>query len=165
MAWMNTKSSPFGYIIAQGKYRELDQLFFRTLKQSMVLLLIGIGMFFSFLLYAARHYPKYASRVLTPWAFGFLLLGVVVNHILTSEALYLRAHKQEPFFVVSIVGAILIAISTYILSRYGNVNMVAVGYFFSGGVVGMIMGNYIFIKKRREWHSHNADIQQSALSQ
>lgn len=158
MAWMNTKSSPFGHIIAQGKYQELDNLFFRTFKQSMVFLLVGLSAFFFCLVYAARHYPKYANRVLTPWAFGFLLLGVIANHILTSEALYLRAHKQEPFLIVSVVGAILIAISTYFLGRYGSANAVAVGYFFCGGAVGLIMGNYIFITKRRAWHMQSSEI-------
>jgi hypothetical protein len=151
IAWMNTKSSPFGHIIAQGKYRELDHLFFRTLKQSTIFLLAGITTFFSCLLYAARHYPKYADRVLTPWAFAFLLLGVISNHIVTSEALYLRAHKQEPFLIVSVIGAILITISIYFLGRYESANAVAVGYFLCSWPTGL-MGSYIFITKRRAWH-------------
>ena len=31
LAWMNTKSSPFGALVAQRKFDELDRLFFRTL--------------------------------------------------------------------------------------------------------------------------------------
>ena len=153
IAWMNTKAAPFGHIIAQRKYKELDQLFFRTLKQSMLLLVIGSVVLFICLIYAGNYYPKYADRVLTPWAFWFLLLTIMVNHIIFSEAIYLRAHKQEPFLIVSVVNAILVGSTTYILGRYWSANAVAVGYFFSGSFSGLLLGTYIFITKRREWHA------------
>jgi hypothetical protein len=38
IAWMNTKASPFGALIARGEIRQLDHLFFRTLKQSTAML-------------------------------------------------------------------------------------------------------------------------------
>ncbi len=152
-AWMDTKMSPMGNIIAQGKYRELDQIFFRTLKQSLVILAIGIGMFFFFLEYTSVYYPKYAGKVLSPWAFGFLLMNVILGRITASEAIYLRAHKQEPFLVLTVVTAILTGSTTYILSRYYSINAVAVGYFFSWGVTGLLLGTYIFITKRRIWHA------------
>ncbi len=154
IAWMNTKASPFGHIIAQGKYQELDQLFFNTLKQSTVLLVGGIGAFLLCLGYISKHYPKYANRVLDPWAFSFLLLTALAGHVITSEAIYLRAHKQEPFLIVSVVNALLIGLATYFMGRYWSANAVAVGYFLCGGVVGLILGTYIFITKRRAWHVH-----------
>ena len=109
LAWMNTKASPFGAMVAQGRFAALDRLFFRTLWQSTVLLAIGATMFFFALLLAENSSPKLANRVLPDWAFSLLLLNTILNHIVVSQALYLRAHKQEPFLVPTIISAVLIA--------------------------------------------------------
>ncbi len=153
IAWMNTKASPFGYLIAQRKYVDLDFLFFRTLKQSTLFLLTGTGTFFICLEYAAIHYPKYAGRVLVPWAFGLLLLTAIASHIITSEAIYLRAHKQEPFLIVSIANAVFVGLAAYFLGRYYSANAVTVGYMLGQGAIGLALGTYIFVTKRRAWHS------------
>ena len=152
LAWMNTKASPFGTLVAREKYDELDRIFFRTLKQSTVLLICGCVAVFSGLLLASSIVPKFAGRVLTPWAFGLLLFSAVGNHIVFCQALYLRAHKQEPFLVPGIFGALMIGSATYLLARYGSVNAVAVGYFLGNGMFAPSVTTFIFFKKRREWH-------------
>ena len=157
IAWMNTKASPFGYLIAQKKYADLDFLFFRTLKQSTLFLIAGTGMFFICLEFAAVHFPKYAGRVLVPWAFGLLLLTTIASHITSSEAIYLRAHKQEPFLIISVVNAVLVGLSAYFLGRYCSANAVTVGYMLGQGAVGLALGTYIFVTKRRMWHAPNSE--------
>jgi hypothetical protein len=91
-------------------------------------------------------------RLLPPWAFALLLLTTIVNHILFSEALYLRAHKREPFLLNSIIIAILVGGATFPLAKFWGENAVVVGYFFLGGLVGLGAGTYVFVTKRREWH-------------
>jgi hypothetical protein len=154
IAWINTKAAPFGSIIAQKNYQKLDDLFFKTLTQSTAFLICGAGVFFICLEFAVRHNLKYAGRVLVPWAFGFILLTIIANHITGSEAIYLRAHKQEPFLVLSIINAVSVGLSTYFLARYWTASTVAVGYFLSQGVIGLSVGTYIFTTKRRIWHAY-----------
>ncbi len=154
LAWMNTKASPFGALVAQQKYHELDRVFFRTLKQSTVLLICGCGAVFSAVLFAAHLAPKFALRLLTPWAFGLLLVTAISNHIVFCEALYLRAHKQEPFLIPGIFCASTIACASYLLARYASVNAVAVGYFVGNGILGVSVATFIFLKKRQEWHAY-----------
>lgn len=152
MAWIYTKASPFGTLVARGEIQKLDTLFFRTLWQSTTLLLCGAIAFFVVLIVAGSHFPRLTARVLPPWAFALLLLTTVVNHVVFSEALYLRAHKQEPFFAQAITVAVLLGCATWLLGKYSGVGAVTIGYFCIGGLFGFLSGTYIFITKRRQWH-------------
>jgi hypothetical protein len=152
LAWMNTKASPFGAMVAQGRFADLDRLFFRTLRQSTVLLAIGASIFFFALVLAEYSSPKLANRVLPAWVFSLLLLNTILNHVVVSQALYLRAHKQEPFLVPTIVSAILIASSTIFLGKYYGTTGVVVGVFAQSVFFAVPSATYIFQTKRKVWH-------------
>jgi O-antigen/teichoic acid export membrane protein len=152
LAWINTKSSPFGALVAQREFQQLDRLFFRTLRQSTLLLAGCCAVVFCGLLLCAHYAPRLAARVLTPWAFGLLLLTAVMNHVLFSQAIYLRAHKAEPFLVAGVCAAIVMACSTYVMGRFLGVNAVAAGFFVVTLVTTPIT-TYIFLTKRTLWHS------------
>ena len=152
MAWINTKASPFGTLVARGEIEQLDAIFFRTLWQSTALLVCGAAAFFVVLIVAGSHFPRLTARVLPPWAFALLLLTTVMSHVVFSEALYLRAHKQEPFFTQAITVAILLGSTTWLLGKYSGVGAVTIGYFSIGGIFGLLSGTYIFLTKRRQWH-------------
>ena len=153
ISWMSTKSAPFGNLVARGDFASLDRLFFRTLKQSTVLLAIGAAAFMSCLLYIAGHFPKLAGRVLAPWAFAFLLITVISNHVVFSESVYLRSHKREPFLIVSIINAVAVGAGTYFFGRFSGANAVALWYFFGSGVLGLLLGTYVFVTRRKGWHA------------
>lgn len=152
-AWMNTKAASFGSMIARREFENLDRIFFRSLVQSSLLLLAGEGAFFSGFLWVERHYPALALRTLPPSVFAFLLAAIFLNHILYSEAIYLRAHKREPFLVLSIVVATLTAASTLLTGRWWGAAGVTIGYFVTGGVVYLAGGSYIFQSARKLWHT------------
>lgn len=158
LAWMSTKASPFGNLVARGEILALDKLFFRTLWQSTVLLLIGAASCLSCLVFIAYRFPSLAMRVLPPWAFGLLLLTTVMNHVVMSEALYLRAHKREPFLIQAVSIAVALGISTVILGRVGGATAVTVGYFAFGGVLSLTLATHIFMTKRKQWHVPSSKI-------
>ena len=152
MAWINTKASPFGSLVARGEIAALDTLFFRTLWQSTALLATGATAFFLVLLVASYRLPNLAMRVLPPWAFALLLLTTIMNHVVFSEALYLRAHKREPFLGQTVIIAVILGCATFLLGRFLGANAVTVGYFTIATILGLPSATYIFIRKRREWH-------------
>jgi hypothetical protein len=152
LAWMSTKAAPFGNLIARGETSALDSLFFRTLRQSLVLLSTVCAGFFFCLLIADRFLPRLAARVLPNWAFALLLVTTLLNHIFFSEALYLRAHKREPLLVQAVVIAVLMAISTYISARFWGASGITVGYFLFAGLLAAGWGTRTFLEKRREWY-------------
>jgi len=153
LAWMSTKASPFGTLVARGEYKTLDQLFFRTLWQSSCLLAVGTVTLLLCIGFVTRNYPHLAVRVLPLPVFGILLATIFCNHFVFCEAFYLRAHAREPFLTVSIVVGVLTACSTIFLGKLWGAQGVTIGYFCTSGVFGFAFGTYLFITKRRQWHT------------
>jgi len=153
ISWVNTKSAPFGTMIARKDYAQLDTTFFQALKQSISVFVVGALIVWLGTIYMNWAHIRFAQRILNPTSLGILLLASSLNVITNSEAIYLRAHKQEKFLLISIVGALLIGASTYFLGReYGALGMVT-GYFSVGLLIGLPVGTYIFIKYRKLWHA------------
>jgi hypothetical protein len=75
-----------------------------------------------------------------------------MNHVVSSEALYMRSHKREPLLIQTVVIALLLGISTVTSARFLGTNAVTLGYFIFGGIASIIWGTRTFIAKRREWY-------------
>lgn len=153
LAWISTKSAPFGMLIARRDFAELDRRFFPSLWQSLGVLVVGcllvwlgdLALFFF-------HHPL-RLRVLEPSPMSLLLGATVVTHIVFSEAVYLRAHKQEPFLAVSLIWGVLAGGSSLILVRqYGAAGMM-LSYFVVSLVVGLGGGTWVFMRRRATWHA------------
>ncbi len=151
-AWINTKAAPFGGMIARRDFTTLDRTFFRALTQSGTLLLGGdVGVLGS-LVVVERYWRPLATRMLPIPVFSLLMFTVFLNHLISSEAAYLRAHKREPFLVLSILVALLTGVSTWFTGRLWGSTGVTIGYFLCGGVFYLAGGTYIFAQCRRLWH-------------
>jgi zinc transporter ZupT len=152
VSWVSTKSAPFGTLIARKEYRRLDQTFFQALTQSCAVSLAGALIAWLGCIYLNSQYPRFAQRLLQPVPLGFLLLYMVVNVVIFAEAYYLRAHKREVFFVNSVVGAVVIALCTFIFGRrYGATGIVASSCLVNFG--GLLWATYKFRKYRILWHA------------
>lgn len=152
IAWMNTKAAPFGRLIALGDFRELDHRFFRALTQSTAINLLGAVTILAAALLLGVYGHPLAHRLLAPLPLTLLLLGSVGNNIVSGEAMYLRAHKQEKFMLNSIVGALYTAPMAWILGRSFGAPGIAVGYLAGTIVIGLGFGTFTFQKYRRAWH-------------
>ncbi len=164
LAWISTKSAPFGMLIAQRNYAELDRRFFPCLWQSLGVLVSGcILIWFGDLAIFVFH-SSLRLRVLEPLPMALLLGATVITHIVFAEAVYLRAHKQEPLLVVSLVWGVLAAGASFILGRqYGATGMMF-GYFMMSLIVGLGGGTWVFVKKRALWHAPDALSSESVLN-
>jgi hypothetical protein len=149
---MSTKASPFGVLVARRQWHELDTLFFRTLRQSALVLVAG-----GLLIYAAVAYLNYihhpfSRRVVSPTTFAMILTATMMNHIVFCEAQYLRTHKAEPFLWTSITIAILTAGSTLLFAKPFGAFGVSAGYLVCC-TFGLVAGTQIFLAKRKGWHA------------
>jgi hypothetical protein len=153
ISWISTKSSPLGSLIAQKNYTELDKRFFPALWQSAGVAAIGgiTLLIVVWLLHEVRHPIGQRFIELTPLA--ILCIATVANVYVYGLSVYLRAHKQEPFLLLSIVNGSLMCISTFILGRFYGVNGMMIGYLAINTLVGVGYGSFIFARKRREWHA------------
>jgi len=151
LAWMTTKAAPFGSLIAKKDTPELDRMFFRSLRQSIslfggaaALVLIGV-------LAAPHILPKISLRIEGWPIFLLLLLTALSSHVVQSEAIYLRAHKCEPFLVQSIVIALCTGASVVVFAKTAGALGVSMAYFVVLGVAGVISATAIFRTKRSQW--------------
>jgi len=152
IAWISTKAAPFGALIARREYAALDQLFFRTLWQSLGLAALGAAAVWTAVVVFKHQHIGFAQRVLPPLPFALLLISMCINQVVASWGLYLRAHKQEKYLIPSVVAAACVALSTYLLgSRFGALGMTT-GQLAIGIVMGLGFGGSIFLKYRRLWH-------------
>jgi hypothetical protein len=82
---------------------------------------------------------------------ALLLITSVVLHLIYSEAVYLRAHKAEPFVVVAVVTSLATGVSSYLLVKSHGAAGISAGYLVCMAVY-LAVGSLIFQQKRREWH-------------
>ena len=152
LAWVSTKAAPFGNLVALKKWKELDRIFFPCLLQS-TLVLAGLccAVYSGVILLHLYHLPL-ASRILPLAPLAFLLLTTLINQPLFAAAVYLRAHKQEPFLWISLVNGICVTVSTFIFAHiYGSLG-VMIGYFIINSIC-TLYGLKLFTKLRSKWHT------------
>lgn len=150
--WLLTKAPRFGVLIANKEYGTLDQLFFRSAAASVVVTCCGAATIWGiiYLLYFLDH--PLAMRVLPPLPAGLFLTATVLMQSSFPLAVYLRAHKKEPFLSVSVGGGVLIGLSTWQLgSRFGAIGMAA-GYLAVVALFSLPVGTAIWYRCRTEWH-------------
>lgn len=152
-SWVITKAAPFGTLVARKRYKELDRVFFRAILQSSAIFCVGASLVFAGLLYMKHIGHPFANRILDPSLVAVLICCAFMNHVLFAEAVYLRAHKQEPLLWVSVTAALAMGLSTWLLGRsYGAQGMIA-GYFIASVVISLGAGTFVFLRKRRQWHT------------
>ena len=149
LAWMSTKATPFGQMIARGDYVRLDRVFFRTLWQSLGVLFALACACMAGVLLVPHIYPRLAARMLAPAGFALLLAAAVGAFVVQSEAIYLRSHKYEPFLWLSVVIAALTLTGACLLTARWGILGAAGTYFVCTGIIGPISATAIFRSQRR----------------
>jgi hypothetical protein len=152
VSWVSTKAAPFGRLIAHKEYQQLDQTFFQALRQSFAVSSAGALAAWLGCLYLNFRHARFAARLLDPFSLGILLLYMVVNVLIASQAYYLRAHKQEVLFVNSLVGAVLVTLCTFAFAPlYGATGIVVSTCVLN--ILGLAWSTYKFQKYRKLWHA------------
>jgi len=148
-AWMSTKATPFGQLIAKKEFVELDHLFFRTLWQSLAVLGVLVVLCMSAVLAIQRFFPGFSARMVPPGSFALLLLTAVSTLVVQSEAIYLRSHKEDPLIWQALAVAILTSAGAYFAAPRWGISGTSIVYFVCTGVIGLISATAIFRTKRR----------------
>jgi O-antigen/teichoic acid export membrane protein len=151
IAWINTKAPGFGSLVAKKDYINLDRLFSLTLSRSLFVM-VAIGgtlCAINYIIHAEA--MKFAYRFLDPLPFLLLVSATIFAYVTYAQAAYLRAHKEEPFMLISLISAALIGGLTFVLAQeYGATGLMA-AYAAVYAIVGVGWGSMIFTSKRREW--------------
>ena len=139
-------------LIAAKRYQELDALFWKVVKVvSAISSLLAFAVFcFVWILNQVDIFL--AARLLSPVTVGLFLLAQVILTASSAFAAYLRAHKKEPLMFLSVLGAILTALSTLILGKYFSALGMASGYL----LINLLIAPLVLIvwwRCRAEWHA------------
>jgi hypothetical protein len=108
LAWVQARTPLFGRLVAKQDYRELDRVFFRLTWISLAVVVAGAAALG--LAVWGLHVCGFrlARRLLEPLPTALFLLAIVCYHIPNCQAFYLRSHKRDPLFVVSVVASLSI---------------------------------------------------------
>jgi hypothetical protein len=150
--WIVTKAPSFGMLIATRRYRELDQRFRRAMIVSTLFAAVMAALLLTLIWLLGILRPALAERVLPLPAAAVLLLGAVLNAILTGIAVYLRAHKKEPLVLVYLLGTgatfLAAALLTPVIGVIGTLGL----YTAIIGLFQLPMSWHIYKRSRVEWH-------------
>ena len=152
-AWVGTKAARFGVFVARCQWDELDRLFFPALWRSFLMVITGFAILLGLVLWMQASGYRWGERVLRPLPLLLLMVASFSNHVGACLAVYLRAHKQEPFLVLTIVMGLLMVPSTYFLGRWFGATGMMAGYAVISFASSIVAGTYIFVRRRREWHA------------
>jgi O-antigen/teichoic acid export membrane protein len=150
---VTTRTPRYGELIARRDFAELDAQFFPAMWRAFGAMALGAAALLggTFLLPRIGGH-RWSDRLLDPLPFALLLATFLINTLFFAEAVYLRAHKQEPLLGIFIASGIAVATCAVTLGRtYGATGMM-LGYFVTTLVISLGGGTWVFVRKRREWH-------------
>ncbi len=153
LPWISTKSTPFGRLIAQREFQELDRLFLRTLGQSLaVFCVIALGANAAAALLAVAA-PHLAMRMVPPHLFAVLVLAAGANCVVQILGTLLRAFKREPFFAQSLaVASLTLSLAILEAPRWGTAG-VTFTYLCATAGLALPSALTIFARQRRRYLS------------
>jgi O-antigen/teichoic acid export membrane protein len=120
LAWVQARAPLFGQLIAKRDYQELDRVYFRLTQISLLVVTAG-ALALGLAVWGLYASPlRLAHRLLEPFPTALLLLGILCYHVPNCQALYIRAHKRDPLFPLSVAASLLIGLSVWWFgSRHG----------------------------------------------
>lgn len=151
LSWFTVNVPKFGNYVSSKDWTNLDKLFFRVFSQSTLVAFIGaiVGVF---IIWVLQNNFSIGDRFLSAWEASFLFGSTILNHIIGSLAIYLRAHKKDPFVWLSVIGAVLVTLTTIILGRHLSTKGIVIGLFLINLLYGLPTAFWVWYTLRKRWH-------------
>jgi O-antigen/teichoic acid export membrane protein len=151
--WIYTRFPAFGSLIAQRRYAELDAAFRKTTLGAVGL--CGLASSLALGAIAGFHATdlKFADRLLPTGTAACLFAGSVIMQISSAQSAYLRAHKAEPFLVLSLLNGALVVSTTLAFGAIWGTAGIAAGYLAVTVLVILPLSTRLFMRLRRDWHA------------
>lgn len=148
--WLQANTPVLAQAVARKDWRGLDAMFGRIFLQSTavswvasLLALAGIWLFSSYTL---------GQRFLSLTDMAYLLAAFALTHMIGALAHYLRVHKQEPFMMLSVVGAILVASTMWYFGKHYGSTGIVISLFLINLVYGLPSALWLWLRLRKMWH-------------
>lgn len=156
LAWIETRRPAFGAFIADQKFDQLDQLFFRMTRLSLLGMILGCSCFCMTVWWINTRsewlFDRLSDRMLPVFPTFLFCCAMILYQFALCTNLYVRAHKRDPFLAASVVSSCVIAGLQLWLGRYFGTTGVAAGYLIGIAAVQVPLWTLIWWTTRREWH-------------
>jgi hypothetical protein len=150
--WIYAKTPMFGSLIAKRRYAELDGMARRVTLAALGVSAALSGAAFAVVVLLDTVHSRFSGRLLPVAAAACLFAAAVLMQLSLAQSAYLRAHRAEPFMIVSLLQGAAIVVTTIVLGNIWGPTGVAAGYL---GVVAFLvlpLGTRVFVRLRRDWH-------------
>jgi hypothetical protein len=150
MAPAQSRAPLFASYAATAQFDRLDQTWRKFSRRAVALMAGAAGLVSLIVVAIAAHEQTIAARLLPPFEFSLLLLGMVFTVGMQCQALYLRAFGKEPYHVVGIMAAVLAAGLALILgASYGALGVVSA--YALATMLSFAWASVLFRRLRQEW--------------
>ena len=144
MSWINAKSPKFTMHIARNEKKQLNILFNGLFVRSTFTVFFASFGLVIVVWYLNKLEINQINRIAEPKLLAILAIITILNAIIFSMAVYMRAHRQEPMLVNTLVCAALIAI-VIILGIKISIFVMMFMYMMVGMVIGLPWTIYLFL--------------------
>ena len=115
--WITIIIPKINILVAQKEYTTLNLIFKKHLIFAIATYCLGIISLFILILFLGQSLP-FADRLVSPFALVIIAIGWLMQIVINSLAIYIRAHKEEPFAIPSFLSAIYITSTTWLIALY-----------------------------------------------
>lgn len=160
-AWVHVRSPLFGILAARRDWKEMDRVFVRLTSISWAFYLLGIvtlgiGVWgLGAVPWSLPH--RLSSRMLDlpeTMVFGVAFL---LMHLPRCQAIYIRAHKQDPFLIAAVISHLVLAVCVVLLGRAFGPWGAAWGLLGVAALVILPVWTWIWWRCLHDWHSISLD--------
>ena len=158
LAWVQMRVPQFGVLIANREFATLDRRFKRLTVISLSMISLGGCLLIAFVwsLGLASDVPlgeELSGRLLPLTPTVVFVVGIVLHQLPQCQIFYLRAHKQEPMLVLSVIGNACIGLLVWLLGWKWGATGAACGYTVVVAVVILPFQHLIWKECRGRWHA------------
>jgi len=151
MAWITSRVPELAKAAGERDWLGLERNFKGAFIFSLLAFVVGALGFM--LTRAALDLTSYGVRFLPIIETAGLLFAVLLTHVSGLLAVYLRAHRREPFMWPSVIGALLTASAAiWVAPMWGSAGVVAV-LVAVNAIFGLPVSVWLWVRLRKEWHA------------
>jgi hypothetical protein len=150
--WIMTRVPRFGVLVANREFARLDRLAAHSGLVATAVAALGAAALYAIIAVLSAIGHPIADRLLPPLPTALFLIATVLMQVSYTQSSYLRAHKKEPFLLLSLVTSMLIAAAAVVFGRDYGATGIATGYLAVVVVLVIPWGTLVFLSCRRQWH-------------
>jgi hypothetical protein len=149
LAWMQTKTAPFGTLVANRDYETLDRRYRTTFWQSTFIFAAGCAALLVGSLGLDRLGYPIVDRLAPFPVMMVFMIAVGLNHSVFNRTIYLRAYKSEPFYLLHLVNGIAVAAMVAVFAARVSLYELSLIYCIGSSVPVALITVFVFRRFRR----------------